>query len=212
MQCGSIRYQVDAKKQALLRPFNHKVILKNTAFSLNVTTEQKLSISHIYSEIMHDQQRNMLIIKDILNALKLGCSPLILTERKDHAMFFEQYLSQFCKSVIVMVGGQNTKKRAEVKLQLATVSDQDERVLIATGRYIGEGFDDKRLDTLFLTMPISWHGTLAQYAGRLHRTHAHKKEVVIYDYVDQQVPMLIRMAEKRIKGYTKIGYIPDAKS
>jgi len=207
MQCGYIRYKVDAKKQALIRPFNHRVILKYTTFNLNQDTEDKPSINHVYSEIMNDQKRNMLIIKDVLNALKLGCSSLILTERKHHATFFEQYLSQFCKNVIVMVGGQNTKKREGIKQQLQTISDHEERILIATGRYIGEGFDDKRLDTLFLTMPISWHGTLAQYAGRLHRTHSNKKEVVIYDYIDNQVPMLLRMAEKRLKGYVKIGYM-----
>ena len=207
MQCGPIRYKVDAKKQALLRPFNHKIILRNTAFSLNAITEERPSISHVYSEIINDHERNMLIIKDVFQSLKSGCSPLILTQRKEHATFFEQYLSQFCQNVIVMVGGQNTKKRAEVKLKLETLSDHEERVIIATGSYIGEGFDDKRLDTLFLTMPISWHGTLAQYAGRLHRTHVHKKEVVIYDYVDNQVAMLARMAEKRLKGYSKIGYV-----
>lgn len=206
MQCGPIRYKVDAKEQAKLRPFNHKVVLRNTAFTLGATTEHKPSISHVYSEIMHDRQRNLLIINDVLNAIKLGRCPLILTERKDHAAFFEQYLSKFCKNVIVMVGGQNAKKRAAVKLQFEAVPEDEERLLIATGRYIGEGFDDKRLDTLFLTMPVSWHGTLAQYAGRLHRNHAHKKEVVIYDYVDNQVPMLAKMAEKRMKGYAKIGY------
>ncbi len=206
MQCGSIRYKVDAKEQAKLRPFNHKVVLRNTALTLDTTTVQKPSISHIYSEIMRDQRRNTLIVEDVLSAIKLGRCPLILTERKDHAVFFEQHLSQFCKNVIVMVGGQNTKKRAAVKLQLETVPEYEERIIIATGRYIGEGFDDKRLDTLFLTMPISWHGTLAQYAGRLHRNHAHKKEVVVYDYVDRQVPMLAKMAEKRMKGYAKIGY------
>ena len=87
-------------------------------------------------------------------------------------------------------------QRAEIKCQLEKLSDTEGRIIIATGSYVGEGFDDKRLDTLFLTMPISWHGTLAQYAGRLHRTHAHKKEVVIYDYVDNQVTMLAKMAEK----------------
>ncbi len=206
MQCGPIRYKVDAKEQAKLRSFNHKVVLRNTAFILDTTTEQKSSISHIYSEIASDQQRNLLIIDDILNALKLGRCPLILTERKDHAAFFEQHLSKFCKNVVVMVGGQNTKKRTAVKLQLETVPEHEERIIIATGRYIGEGFDDKRLDTLFLTMPISWHGTLAQYAGRLHRDHANKKEVVVYDYVDGQVSMLAKMAEKRMKGYLRIGY------
>jgi superfamily II DNA or RNA helicase len=151
----------------------------------------------------------MFIIEDVLNAVRMGCSPLILTERKGHAVFFEQYLSKFCKNVIVMVGGQNTKKYVDIKLQLQTISDHEERVLIATGRYIGEGFDDKRLDVLFLTMPISWHGTLAQYAGRLHRIHTNKKEVVIYDYVDNKVPMLLKMAEKRLKGYSKIGYMSE---
>lgn len=141
--------------------------------------------------------------------MKHGRSPLILTQRKNHAVFFEQHLSQFCKNVIVMTGGQNTKKRLEIKLQLETISDEEERVIIATGGYIGEGFDDKRLDTLFLTMPISWHGTLAQYAGRLHRIHANKKEVIIYDYVDNQVTMLAKMAEKRLKGYSKIGYVSE---
>jgi len=207
MQCGSVRYKVDAKKQALLRPFNHKVILKNTELKLQATAEKKPSISHIYSEIIHDHERNMLIITDVLQSLKSGCSPLILTQRKEHAAFFDQYLSQFCHNVIVMVGGQNTKKRTEISIKLKTIPDHEERVIIATGNYIGEGFDDRRLDTLFLTMPISWHGTLAQYAGRLHRTHAHKKEVVIYDYVDNQVAMLAKMAEKRLKGYSKIGYV-----
>ncbi|OZG31292.1 DEAD/DEAH box helicase [Rickettsia endosymbiont of Culicoides newsteadi] len=206
MQCGPIRYKVDAKKQALLRPFNHKVILRNTAFTMK-NAEQKFSISHIYSEIMNDQKRNMLIVEDILHAINLGCSPLVITERKDHAAFFEQKLFPFCKNIIVMIGGQNTKKRTKVKHKLEMISDQEKRVLIATGRYIGEGFDDQRLDTLFLTMPISWYGTLAQYAGRLHRIHADKKEVVIYDYVDKQVPMLSKMAEKRLKAYAKIGYI-----
>lgn len=175
-------------------------------FNLQTTTESKPTISHIYSEIINDHERNRLIITDVVQSLKSGGSPLILTQRKEHAAFFEHYLSQVCANVLVMVGGQNTKKRAEIKLKLDTLSDHEERVIIATGSYIGEGFDDKRLDTLFLTMPISWHGTLAQYAGRLHRTHIHKKEVVIYDYVDEQVAVLARMAKKRLKGYAKIGY------
>ena len=78
--------------------------------------------------------------------------------------------------------------------------------ILATGSYIGEGFDDPRLDTLFLTMPISWRGTLQQYVGRLHRIHDGKKVVQVYDYVDSAVPMLARMFEKRLKGYRAIGY------
>jgi superfamily II DNA or RNA helicase len=86
------------------------------------------------------------------------------------------------------------------------VADSEERVIVATGRYLGEGFDDARLDTLFLTMPISWRGTLAQYAGRLHRLHAAKREVVIYDYVDAAEPLLVKMASRREAGYRSLGY------
>jgi len=95
--------------------------------------------------------------------------------------------------------------------------DGEERLLIATGRYIGEGFDDARLDTLLLAMPISWRGTLQQYAGRLHRLHDNKRIVRIFDYVDVEVPMFTLMYKKRLAGYRAIGYsvqavenVPDA--
>jgi len=89
---------------------------------------------------------------------------------------------------------------------LGAIADDEERVLVATGRYLGEGFDDARLDTLFLTMPISWRGILTQYAGRLHRLHAAKRDVVVYDYVDENEPMLAKMAAKREAGYRSLGY------
>jgi superfamily II DNA or RNA helicase len=95
------------------------------------------------------------------------------------------------------------RKASEAALR---VSDDQERLILATGRYIGEGFDDHRLDTLFLTMPISWKGTLAQYVGRLHRQHDGKTEILVVDYVDETVPMLARMAAKRRTGYRALGY------
>ena len=81
------------------------------------------------------------------------------------------------------------------------------RVIVAIGRYVGEGFDDPRLDTLFLTMPLSWKGTLIQYAGRIQRLHPAKREVRIYDYVDRAVPVLERMFRRRLVGYRSIGYV-----
>ena len=78
--------------------------------------------------------------------------------------------------------------------------------MLATGRYIGEGFDDARLDTLFLTLPVSWRGTIAQYVGRLHRLHDSKREVRVYDYADLNVPMLARMFDRRCRGYEAVGY------
>ena len=98
------------------------------------------------------------------------------------------------------------KQRNQANEALQSVPDTEERVIVATGRYLGEGFDDARLDTLFLTMPISWRGTLAQYAGRLHRLHAAKREVIIFDYVDGHEPLLAKMANRRAAGYWALGY------
>ncbi len=98
------------------------------------------------------------------------------------------------------------KAHKQMLEELESIGDHEERILIATGRYIGEGFDDARLDTLFLAMPISWKGTLAQYAGRLHRIHHNKTKVQVYDYIDYQVPVLQRMSEKRMSGYRSLGY------
>jgi superfamily II DNA or RNA helicase len=100
----------------------------------------------------------------------------------------------------------SAKERREANEKLNTIPDADERLILATGRYIGEGFDDARLDTLFLALPVSWKGTLIQYTGRLHRLHPAKKVVRIFDYVDREVPMLLRMFERRLRGYRAIGY------
>jgi superfamily II DNA or RNA helicase len=206
MQCGAIRYKVDAKEQAALRPFTHQVITRPTTLQFILPNEQKPTINQLYAAVASDEARNQQIIADVQKCLQEKRNPLILTERKDHAALLTEQLSPFCKNVVVLVGGQAAKKRAEIAKQLASIPDDEERLIIATGRYIGEGFDDARLDTLFLAMPISWHGTLAQYAGRLHRLHHAKKQVIIYDYVDTAIPMLAKMAEKRVKGYERLGY------
>ena len=129
----------------------------------------------------------------------------MLIERTAHLEIPAKRLERFARHVIVLRGGQSEKQRSDIAARLAAIP-QAERVIVATGRYLGEGFDDSRLDTLFLTMPIAWKGTLAQYAGRLHRLHDAKREVIIYDYVDMSVPVLARMAAKRRVGYQTIGY------
>jgi len=111
--------------------------------------------------------------------------------------------------VIVMTGGMRKRQRDSLAEKLASVSPSQERVIVATGRYLGEGFDDSRLDTLFLALPISWRGTLTQYAGRLHRLHVDKQDVIVFDYVDSEVRVLAGMYAKRRKGYKAIGYEID---
>ena len=129
-----------------------------------------------------------------------------MTERKDHVNLLAEMLHGAVRHLVVLKGGLNPKSHREVMERLSAIPDGEERLIIATGRYIGEGFDDARLDTLFLAMPFSWKGTLVQYAGRLHRAHPGKHEVRIYDYVDNKVPMLARMFEKRLRGFHAIGY------
>lgn len=207
MQCGPIRYRVDAKKQAVLRPFDHKVVFRRTKFRLaRNNPAEKPAIQELYAKLAQDTARNDLIFDDILLALEAGRSPIVITERKDHLDLLAVRLSKFAKNVIVLRGGMGARQLRVATESLAMIPADEERVLMATGRYLGEGFDDVRLDTLFLTMPVSWRGILAQYAGRLHRLHAAKRDVVIYDYVDENEPMLAKMAEKRVAGYRNLGY------
>ena len=207
MQCGPVRFRVDARRQAAKRPFNHRVVLRDTRFALPAALEaDRPRIQSIYAALAEDGARNELIVDDVLGALERGRSPIVLTERKEHILHLAEILSRTARNVVVLHGGLGQKARRELASRLESIADAEERVLIATGRYIGEGFDDARLDTLFLTMPISWRGTLAQYAGRLHRIHPAKREVIVYDYVDGEVPVLAGMSLKRITGFKSLGY------
>ncbi|WP_434006909.1 TOTE conflict system archaeo-eukaryotic primase domain-containing protein [Paenibacillus konkukensis] len=205
MQCGPIRIKIDAKSQAQARGMEHKVVPRYTNFRLPASISP-LGIQDIYQYLVQDEERNNMIFDDLLKALEQGRSPILLTERTAHVEYFENRLKNFAKNVIVLRGGMGKKQREAVREQIAGISDSEERVFIATGKLIGEGFDDARLDTLFLVHPISWKGTLQQYAGRLHRVHQSKQDVQIYDYVDLQVPMLMSMYKKRVKGYQAMGY------
>jgi superfamily II DNA or RNA helicase len=204
MQLGPVRFTVDARNQAAHRPFNHNLIIRETGFSLDDGDD--LRIQELYRRLVADQQRNNLIFDDVLQALEEGRSPILLTERKEHLEYFAERLRKFTRNLIVLQGGRSAKRRRDDLNRLSAIPDNEERLVLATGRYIGEGFDDARLDTLFLALPVSWKGTLIQYAGRLHRLHPDKTEVRIYDYVDRDVPMLARMFERRLHGYRAIGY------
>lgn len=208
MQCGPIRYRVDDRQQAAARTFTHKVIVRRTDFVLpnRLDNNPEPGIQEVYALLAADLERNQLIVDDILEAVRTGRSPVLLTERREHLDYFAKALSGKVKNIILLAGGMGRKQRNALMEQLRSIPEDDERLIIATGRYLGEGFDDARLDTLFLALPIAWRGTVAQYAGRLHRSYDRKNEVIIYDYVDDQVPVLAGMFGKRKKGYKAIGY------
>ncbi len=205
MQCGPVRFKETDKKASAIRPFRHIVIPRSTDFKLPVDSTDP-TIQDIYACLVDDRDRNDLIFNDLLGALEAGCSPLFLTERVEHLESFTSRLRRVVRNVIVLKGGTGSKERKTLADQIKAIPEEEERVLIATGRYVGEGFDDARLDTLFLALPISWRGTIQQYAGRLHRLHENKRIVRVYDYVDIHVPVLMRMYRKRIQGYKAIGY------
>ena len=206
MQCGPIRYQVDAKQQAEKRPFDHAVIPKFTSFAQPLTDETPWKITDAYAAMQINEERNNKIVVDVLAAVTEGRTPIVLTERYDHAKLLAEILGEKSRNVVLLSGKGTAKEKREILQGLSQIPADEPLILVATGRYVGEGFDLPRLDTLFLAMPVSWKGTLAQYAGRLHRNYEGKQEVLIYDYVDIRVPMLERMYHKRLSGYAAIGY------
>lgn len=205
MQCGPIRHRVNARQQALARPFLHSVLPRPTRFRMSLSA-QKPEMHEVYDALARDVARNDLIFEDLLACIRSGRSPILLAERTRQVDEFVSRIGTLVRHVVVLKGGIGVKQRRAVMEQLKAIPDGEERVLLATGRYIGEGFDDARLDTLFLATPISWRGTLQQYLGRLHRLHESKREVVVYDYVDDAEPVLSKMYSKRVRGYEAIGY------
>ena len=208
MQCGPVRHCVDAKKQAAARPFTHRVFVRPTGFRVptDVEDDPRAAFHQLYEGIRCDDARNKMICDDVLSAVHEGRFPLLLTERTEHLKHLAERLSPNIAQVITLQGGMGRKELRSTLDSLSNLPDTASRVIIATGRFIGEGFDDPLLDTLFLTLPVSWRGTIAQYAGRLHRLHESKREVRIYDYADLDIPMLSRMFDKRCRGYEAIGY------
>lgn len=208
MQCGPVRHRVDARAQAARRPFAHEVLARPTAFvPVKAAAEDVRAHFHdLCEELAADESRNQLICEDVVAAIKEGRSPIVLTERNAHLDDLVRRLAGRVRHVIVLRGGMGRRALQAELARLAAIPDAEERLILATGRFVGEGFDDARLDSLFLTMPVSWHGTIAQYVGRLHRLHDAKQEVRVHDYADLGVPMLSRMFDRRCRGYEAVGY------
>jgi superfamily II DNA or RNA helicase/very-short-patch-repair endonuclease len=208
MQCGPVRYRGNAKQQAAAHPFEHTVMVRPTDFRplrpANPNVRQQFQ--ELYGELIADEERNRLVYQDVIQTLREGRSPLVLTERNEHLDSLAKQLGPEVRHLVVLRGGMCKKELDALPARLAAIPAGEARVILATGRYVGEGFDDARLDTLFLTLPISWHGTIAQYVGRLHRLFDGKREVRVYDYADLNVPMLARMFDRRCRGYEAIGY------
>lgn len=204
MQCGPIRFSTDVKSQIAKQSFDRFLIPRFTSY--NSILEDRLSIATLYKYLSEDEIRNNLIVEDICKAVNTRRTPIILTNRTAHVSVLAGKLKATIKNVISLTGAGTTREKREAMQRLQTIPDSEQLVIVATGKYIGEGFDYPRLDTLFLALPISWKGLLTQYAGRLHREYEGKKDVRIYDYIDIHEPMCDSMYRKRLKGYAALGY------
>ena len=214
MQCGPVRFRVDAKKQAAGRPFSHQVLVRPTGFrdtdskthlEKDTQDDPRAKFHQLYEALRMDERRNSMICADVVGAVRAGRFPLLLTERTEHLRMLAERLVVEVPSVVTLRGGMGRKELNEALGTLAK-SEAGSCVVLATGGFIGEGFDESRLDTLFLALPVSWRGTITQYVGRLHRLNEGKCEVRVYDYADLDVPMLSRMFDRRCRGYESLGY------
>ena len=206
MQCGPIRYRSTAAEQALKSGFDHFITPRFTRLRIAQKENEKTGINEIYSTVVESEVRNSMVVNDVVSAFNENRYSIVLTERYEHALNLYTELSKQVSNVFLLTGRGTVKEKREALEKIKQVPDGTPFIIVATGKYIGEGFDEPRLDTLFLAMPIAWQGTLAQYAGRLHRKCDGKTEVRIYDYVDIFVDVLERMYFKRLKGYAELGY------
>ena len=204
MQCGPIRYSADAKTQMASQTFARLLIPRFTSY--RELTDEKSTYARMVQNMSEDENRNSLIIDDVCEILKEGRSPIILTNLTAHVETLANALTPHCKHVITLVGSESAKEKRQKMEYLQNLPSSEPLVIVATGKYVGEGFDYPRLDTLFLALPVSWKGIIAQYAGRLHREYPGKKEVRVYDYIDIRIPMCDLMYKRRLRGYASVGY------
>ena len=204
MQCGPIRYTADAKAQMKNQNFSRLLVPRYTPF--RPIGDETLTYTKVEKQLVEDECRNLFIVKDVVEALKEGRSPIILTSRTAHVETLAGLLEPHCSNVITLIGSESIKEKRQKMEQLQSISPSEPLVIVATGKYVGEGFDYARLDTLFLASPIAGKNMVNQYTGRLHREFESKQDVQVYDYIDIRVPVCESMYRKRLKGYASIGY------
>lgn len=200
MQCGPIRYTAAKPAGA---PHDLEVLPRSRFTRIDLPDA---GIQDVFRHLANDQNRTQAIAAEVRDAFEQGRKVLVLTERTEHLDALKAELDNLLREPFVLHGRMSKKQRSVLVAELNALQPNEPRILLATGKLVGEGFDHPPLDTLVLAMPVSWKGTLQQYAGRLHREHANKTDVRIIDFVDTGHPALLRMWDKRQQGYRAMGY------
>ena len=201
MQCGPIRHTAASPDSA---PRDLEVLPRTRFTEIDLPTDA--GIQDVFRHLANDTIRTQAIAAEVCDAFKHGRKVLVLTERTEHLDAIKIELDDIQPALFVLHGRMPRRQRAELVAKLNVLPPDAPRVLLSTGKLVGEGFDHPPLDTLVLAMPVSWKGTLQQYAGRLHREHASKTDVRIIDFVDTGHPALLRMWDRRQRGYRAMGY------
>ena len=205
MQLGPIRHRYTAKERAMKQGIGHYIYPRFTRM-VDLLPSNDKHISELYRLIADSELRNIQIVADAVDCVKKGRTPVVMTKYREHAEMLCALLQGAADHVFLLQGGKSFKARAELREKMADVGQDESMVMVATGQYIGEGFNYPRLDTMLLAMPISFEGNVEQYAGRLNRDYEGKKDVIIFDYIDQHIPVLERMYHRRLRTYKKIGF------
>ena len=205
MQFGPVRHRYTAKDRAEKQGIGHFVYPRFTRV-VDVENYADRHISDCFDMVRKSEIRNLQIVADTMGCVKKGRTPLVMTKSREHAQVLYEELQGAADHIFLLRGGSSLKARAALREKMLAVGRDETMIVVAIGQYIGEGFNYPRLDTLLLAMPISFEGNVEQYAGRLNRDYEGKKDVIIFDYIDQQIPKLERMYHKRLRTYRKIGF------
>jgi superfamily II DNA or RNA helicase len=211
MNLGDVRYSDSRRNNTSI--FTQKIFPRFTRFQMPAKNDpENYAIQDIFKEVWTNEERNKLIVSDIVNAHCDGRECLVLSERLEHLDVLQTALKDQVSHLFVLKGGMGKKQIKTIMEDMQNIPKDEKRVILATGKYLGEGFDLPFLDTLFLVFPFSWKGTLIQYTGRLNRAYYGKTEIQVYDYVDEKEPVLSRMYGRRLKGYKSLGFVVGEKN
>ncbi|MDO4539199.1 MAG: DEAD/DEAH box helicase family protein, partial [Coriobacteriales bacterium] len=208
LECGPLRHEVTTAEQIDEQDMRRLLV---TRFSMSKPNlEERTDWHALMDYISEDEERNHLVVSDAVRALRFGRTPLVLTRRVEHARVLARQIEESARSlevrVLLLVGADPDVIRRKNLEELRLVPKQSPLCLVATGNYVGEGFDFDRLDTLLLAGPVADETPLTQWVGRLHRVYADKQEVIVMDYIDPAIPMFDREWRKRLRKYRDLGY------
>ena len=206
MLLGPIRYKYTSKDRAKEQGIEHLVYPRFTRAVAPRFSNDKMHPNDAYEIVRNNEDRDTLIVNDVIKCIKDGRTPVVLTKFIDHSKKLYKRLSTYADRVFLLSGENKKKENKRIIEEMNQVTAEKSMILIATGQLIGEGFDFPRLDTLIMATPVAWKGIVEQYAGRLNRDYDGKENVIIYDYVDSNIDMFDRMYLKRLKAYKQIGY------